>query len=116
MTRQVREQRKPIRYPGRQKLRLGPSGLRVELDPEDRDLGSQSWYLHSKGYVFRRTRGMKNGRLVYTGTVWLHREVARRICEARGLAMPGRVTFLNGARLDCRRENLVISRKAHNGR
>lgn len=106
----VRRQREPIRYPKRQSLRLGPQGLKVMLSPEDLDLCRLSWYLHPDGYVWHREYRTVKDRKICTRVTWLHREVAKRVCELRGVALPRRVVFLNGARLDCRRENLKIGK------
>ena len=73
--------------------------LRVLLSDIDLDLLQRAaWHIHD-GYVVHRS-----GRR-YADGIRLHRLIAERICGE----VPLRVRFRNTARLDLRRENLVIS-------
>jgi len=103
----IRRQRNSALQPKRKVIRVGDCNLPVELSPQDKDLCKETWYQHTQGYLYRMQRKLKGGKLTVTA-IWLHREVAKRICSERGVAMPRRVYFLNGKRLDCRRENIRI--------
>lgn len=110
---------KPLRkgyvfyHPRRRILRIGRSGMRVLLSPEDRDLARQHWQQHhAKGYAYQRHWIVRDG-VKCRQITWLHHVIADRMVRAAGLTSrpPGLVRFRNGARLDCRRENIVWTKE-----
>lgn len=93
------------KHPRRRVVRVGPDRMVVLLSPEDQDLARLHWYLHPKGYVWRRFyHGTGDAR--QRQAFWLHHEVAARMLV--GQPWPREIRFRNGARLDCRRENLYF--------
>jgi hypothetical protein len=106
----IQQARGGFYFPDRQHIHVGPDQLRVKLSPEDSELTKLHWHLHPKGYAFRRTWTRKNKIHKHASVTWLQHEVVRRMLLERGETPPAkiRITFKNGARLDCRRENLVL--------
>lgn len=91
------------RFAGRRNLRVGP-GLAVLLSPEDVDLAAEHWYQHSCGYAYQRLYAP--GEKVKRPVRWLHHVIAARVLN--GKPKPRLVRFKDGARLNCRRDNLVF--------
>ena len=86
-------------------VKAGKDFLKVKLDPCDRDLAKVNWFTHQAGYACRRT-----GWKIIDGKrrrpiVFLHKVIAQRMNDGVATRF---VKFKNGARLDCRRSNLVI--------
>lgn len=88
-------------------LYVSRSRVPILLDARDSDLAAHTWYLHDKGYVYRRpTESDASGRRVRR-MIWLHKVVAQRAYNLP--ETPGWVWFRNKNPHDCRRRNLLVA-------
>lgn len=85
-----------------EKIRLGNKELFAIVDESDyKKISRYRWHLSICGAAQRRPRRPDGTR----GTIFIHQQLL-------GVAGKGRrVVHINGNRLDCRRENLQLSRK-----
>jgi len=90
----------------RRVLRVTKNRVPVLLDPEDYALMKYRWNVHPFGYVYRRHVVIGADGTRTRPTIWLHKEVAKRMMGTS--QTPRQVRFKNKAMLDCRRKNLRI--------